>query len=145
MRFLSTIVTPDNEAIILFKGEKYHVKFELLFDKYTKPDDAGGTPICHGCKFHIFKRVPDDTPLSNSVYGGHYCVVWSPYPNFIQDQVCPATDDGIPYDFLCTVEDGWGDSGNHNIFIRTEMSKESMELGTHQLNIIDTYVESSCH
>lgn len=49
----------------------------------------------------------------------------------------PYSDDDRPYDFLCMVDNGWGDSGTCNIFILVR----KCELG---YEVEDLYMEYSC-
>lgn len=62
---------------------------------------------------------------------------WGGYPKFRQDASIPCSDAGIPYDFLCMVDNGWGDSGTCNIFVLVRQGQLAYEVE-------DLYMEYSC-
>ena len=45
----------------------------------------------------------------------------------------PCSDDGLPYTYICTIENDWGDMGNGNIFALIRDFK-----------VEDVWVEASC-
>lgn len=130
MKFFKPIYTEDYKAVIPYLGDKYSVEIELIYNDYGMPTD---------CKILEFKRVSEDTPLTKSNFerNSWSLVKWGGSPRFIQDEYYPMTDYDVPYDFLCTVEDGWGDSGNCNVFILTEPYEDGMM-------VVDVFVEASC-
>lgn len=123
LKLIRPIWTNDCEAIILFRGEPYSVKFDIVYDDHGIPSR---------CK--LLELQPTDQSLSED--RGNY-VQWGGYPDFKQDTAIPYSDDDRPYDFLCMVDNGWGDSGTCNIFILVRKG----ELG---YEVEDLYMEYSC-
>lgn len=128
----SSIYTNDNTVVMFLQGKKYKVTVNFEFNDR----ECGGMPT--GGKITI---VPTDEELTVSLdnsKGRHYrdsryLYKFGGFPSFIQNAVEPAADDGCPYDYICTIENGWGDSGNGNLFalIRNGV-------------VEDVYVEASC-
>lgn len=116
MKFLSPIFTNDCEASILFRGEPYFVKFEIKYDDDGVPDTC-----------EILEFYPTKQPLDIS-YGYRGYVKWGWYPDFRQSAVIPCSDDNRRYDFLCTVDNHWGDSGTCNIFVLVKRSPLGYEI-----------------
>jgi hypothetical protein len=132
MKFFKPIYTEDYEAIIPFRGQKYSVEIEIIYEDYGMPT---------GCAILDFKKLSESADISVSSNSRSPLVKWGGSPRFIQDEYYPIADDGTPYDFLCTVENSWGDSGNCNIFILVE----ERELGdSFFYEIKDVFVEASC-
>jgi hypothetical protein len=123
LKLVRSIWTNDCEASILFRGEPYFVKFDIVYDDHAIPSRCDLLEFC-----------PTKQPLDED--RGSY-VQWGGYPHFKQDTAIPYSDDGIPYDFLCMVDNGWGDSGTCNIFILVRKG----ELG---YEVEDLYMEYSC-
>lgn len=123
MKLLLPIWTDDCEATILFRGEPYFVKFEIVYDDHGVP---------HRCD--LLRFCPAQLPLDED--RGNY-VQWGGYPHFKQCEVMPFADDGRPYDFLCMVDNGWGDSGTCNIFVLVRQGQTGYEVE-------DLYMEYSC-
>lgn len=58
----------------------------------------------------------EEPPTVSSNKRGEY-YKFGGYPRFIQNEYCPcAAEDMKPYTYICTIENGWGDCGNGNIF-----------------------------
>jgi hypothetical protein len=123
LKLVRSTWSDDCEAAILFRGEPYFVKFDIVYN------DQG---IPKTCK--ILEFCPTKQELDGS--RGHY-VQWGGWPNFRQDSVKPYSDDGRPYDFLCMVDNGWGDSGTCNIFVLVKQGQMGYEVE-------DLYMEYSC-
>ena len=134
MQFLNEIYTDEWAAVILYRGEKYAVSVDLVYD-------VCGVPV--SCVVH-FKPAPhaavtlSKKNLSSKYRRCSYEVKWGGWPHFIQDEVWPASDDGIPFDYLCTINTEWGDAGNVNIFILTTKTAAGYV-------VLESYVEASCH
>lgn len=126
MKFLPTIYTNDLEVSMLIRGNPYFIKLELIYDDNGIPDRIEVLEFCST------KQSLDEKDW----YSGAY-VSWGGWPRFRQFEVRPANDDGVPYDFLCTINNHWGDMGNCNIFV--EFSGPN-----HDLVIKDIYMEFSC-
>jgi hypothetical protein len=123
LKLVRPVWTTDCEANIIFRGEVYFVKFDIVYDDYGVPSR------CNLLEFSPTVGIP------NKDYG-HY-VQWGGWPRFRQESIKPYSDDGRPYDFLCMVDNGWGDSGTCNIFILVRKG----ELG---YEVEDLYMEYSC-
>lgn len=117
MKFLKPIWTNELEATILINGVRTYVALELEYDDSGCPEK---------CNLLDFDQV-DTGPLTISK--GTY-VKWGGWPDFIQGEICPTGDDLVPYFYLCTIYNNWGDSGNTNVFI--------------DLRTKDVYIEASC-
>lgn len=126
MQFLSPIYTNEWSATILYRGEKYAVSVELEYDNHGIPDR---------CSVQ-FTSAPH-AELTKST-NHNYEVKCGGWPEFIQGEIWPATDDGNPFDYLCTINTQWGDAGNVNIFISTQKTATGYK-------ILETYLEASCH
>lgn len=123
------IFTYDNDAIIQYRGEPYHVSVEIVYDD-------SGLPIT--CMVSFEKSGQELTKSVNALRNLYY-IKWGGCPIFLQQEIWPISDDCVPYEFLCTVNDCWGDSGNCNIFILT---RKTENLG---YVLERVYMEKSCH
>lgn len=123
MKLVRSIWTDECRAVILFRGEPYSVWFDIVYDDHGIPSHCKLLEFCP-----TYGSLTEDK-------GGY--VQWGGYPKFRQDASIPCSDDGIPYDFLCMVDNGWGDSGTCNIFILVHKG----ELGW---EVEDLYMEYSC-
>jgi hypothetical protein len=135
MNFFKPIYTRDCKATILFRGKKYIVNFQLKCDASYIPN---------GVDIIEFTRVDKTAELTIScdylaTFESRFYVKWGGSPRFIQSEYYPINSDGMIYDFLCTVENCWGDGGNCNIFIDTTIGEDNT------LVINDIFVESSCY
>lgn len=133
------VLTDVGEAVINYKGRRYAVRVEVRIN-----DD--GTP--EGCDVQF--AIEDSAPLTDDQIGmikGSYAK-WGGSPRFLQNELWPMSDAGIQYDYLCTIENEWGDAGNCNIFILTECNIPLN--GLEQANtvpsyrIVDSFMEASC-
>jgi hypothetical protein len=107
----------------MFRGEPYSVWFDIIYDDHGIPSH---------CKLLEFS--PTTQPLSED--RGSY-VQWGGWPKFRQDSINPYSNDGRPYDFLCMVDNGWGDSGTCNIFVLVKQGQIGYEIE-------DLFMEYSC-
>jgi hypothetical protein len=69
--------------------------------------------------------------------GGFY--KWAGFPEFIQSNFQPISDDGRLYHYICTIQNDWGDMGNANVFALLGGWKDD------RLIVEDVFVEASCH
>lgn len=135
IKFFEPIYTSDHAVVMPYKGKKISFKIELKYDDHGIPN---------GCDFLEFKQVDESTPYTASrqapLHVEKYEIKWGGSPRFVQSEYYPMAEDGTRYDFICTIENDWGDCGNCNIFILTEPSDSSDTPFT----ILDIYVEASC-
>ncbi len=125
MKFCPVVYTWETEAVIFYKGHKYFVKLD--FDTTTD------------LKIKVVSFEVSDSELTEGVPScRNYFVKWGGAPRFLQGEVWPMSEKGIPYDYLCTVENEWGDGGNLNVFILTEKVNDCYTVS-------DVYTEASCH
>lgn len=125
MKLIRPVWTNNCEAVILFRGEPYLVKFNIVYDDNSVP-----------CYCHLQEFWPTKEPLDVDDSRGGY-VQWGGCPDFRQDDAIPYSDDYRPYDFLCMVDNGWGDSGTCNIFVLVKQGQIRYEVE-------DLYMEYSC-
>jgi hypothetical protein len=123
MKLRTSIWTDDCEAIIPFRDQAYSVKFDIIYDELGCPE-----------KCNLLEFLPAKDQISKSK--GDY-VQWGGWPKFRQESVKPYSDDGRPYDFLCMVDNGWGDSGTCNIFVLVKQGQIGYEVE-------DLFMEYSC-
>lgn len=135
MKFLPIICTEEYNAVIEYRGQKYSVGIDISYDNDSIPEK------CNISFERVFDKELSVTP--NDYDRGNY-VKWGGYPNFVQGECWPATDEGIPYDFLCTVENQWGDMGNCNVFILTKKVECDVLKDNYHYEIVDVYMEASC-
>ena len=135
MKFLPIICTEEYNAVIEYRGQKYSVGIDISYDNDSIPEK------CNISFERVFDKELSVTP--NDYDRGNY-VKWGGYPNFLQGECWPATDEGIPYDFLCTVENQWGDMGNCNVFILTKKVECDVLKDNYHYEIVDVYMEASC-
>lgn len=131
MRFLNPIYTHEWSAIIIYRGEKYAVSVELEYNNHGMPDRCS-------VQFAPAPNAELTKSIDHNIAGLPYEVKWGGWPEFIQGEIWPATDDGNPFDYLCTINIQWGDNGNVNIFISTQKTATGYE-------VLETYLEASCH
>lgn len=133
MKLIKPIFTNDYQVVISLQDKyglcPYFIEIEI------KHDDSGFPYKCEIVEFCPTKLPLDET---RSDISWDWYIKWGGYPNFIHGEAIPVSDDGIPYTYLCTVENGWGDSGNCNIFLL-------LKDGLFGLKIDDVYMEASCH
>lgn len=122
MRFCPIIHTWETEAVIFYKGQNYFVELDCS--------------DCLRVKVVSFKST--DAELTKGLtHTRVYFIKWGGAPRFLQGDRWPMSEEGIPYDYLCTVENEWGDSGNLNVFILTEKVGDCYYIS-------DVYTEASC-
>jgi hypothetical protein len=125
MKFCPVVYTWETEAVIFYKGHKYFVKLD--FD------------TTNDLKIKVVSFEASDSELTEGVDScRNYFVKWGGAPRFLQGDQWPMSEEGIPYDYLCTVENEWGDGGNLNVFILTEKVNDCYTVS-------DVYTEASCH
>lgn len=115
----------DYEAFIPFRNEPYHIEIDVEYDEDGVPSK---------CNIIHFEPTNYIRKESNSGF-----VKWGGYPDFMQSEYVPMSDDGVPYDFLCCSDRHWGDSGTWNVFV---LVREKDESG--KWIIEDVYMEASC-
>lgn len=136
MKFLPIIYTEEYSAVIEYRGQKYSVEIDILYDNNSVPEK---------CNI-LFERIFDkELTVSKANYFRGNFVKWGGYPRFLQEECWPATDEGIPYDYLCTVDNKWGDMGNCNIFILTKKVECDVLTNNYHYEIVDVYMEASCY
>lgn len=134
MRLLNVVHTDEWAAVILYRGEKYAVAVELEYD-------PSGVPV--RCVVD-FKPAPHQelTPSKENRSSKYrlcsWEVKWGGWPQFLQAEIWPASDAGIPFDYLCTINTEWGDAGNVNVFILTAETAGGYV-------VLESYIEASCH
>lgn len=137
MKLLQPICTEEYNAVIEYRGQKYSVEIDILYD-----DDC----VPKKCTVVSFEKTFDkDLSVSKAKYFKGNFVKWGVCPRFLQEECWPATDEGIPYDFLCTVENQWGDMGNCNIFILTKKVECDVLRENYHYEIVDVYMEANCY
>lgn len=116
-------LTDVSEAVIDYKGRRYAVRVEVRIN-----DD---TP--EGCDVQFVMN--DSASLTEdqigTIKGSH--AKWGGSPRFLQNEFWPVSNAGIQYDYLCTIDNEWGDFGNCNIFILTECDTSNW---SYQKNIL---------
>lgn len=114
------------EAFVPFLGEPYHIEIDVIHDD-------NGIPVkCNIIHFEPTNFIRDEWNKS------HF-IKWGGYPDFMQSEFVPTSDDGVPYIFLCHSDRYWGDSGTFNVFV---LVREKDENG--KWTIEDVYMEASC-
>lgn len=120
----ASIYTDDNSVVMFIQGKKYRVTVNFIFDGFER-DVCSGMPTGGTVKL---EPTDEEVTKSTKRNGEHcsgpdynyrhtsYLYKFGGFPNFIQNGMEPAADDGFPYDYICTIENGWGDSGNGNLF-----------------------------
>lgn len=135
MQNFQPIYNNSPEAIMHIDGIKCKISIEVEYD------EMGGMPL--SAKVEINKT---EEPLSVSdtikgKYGPQVNILsyykWGGYPRFIQNEVCPMSEDGRLYRYLCTINNNWGDMGNGNVFALIKPSEKGFDVE-------DVYVEASC-
>jgi hypothetical protein len=128
MKSHSDIYTNDNTVVMYLNGKKYRVTVKESWGEDGIPNNAD------------VDIVLTDDPLTVGkcekcrLYRGRdYDYKFGGFPYFIQNTVSPCSNEGVPYTYVCTIESGWGDSGNSNIFILIKDDK-----------VLDVYHEASC-
>jgi len=127
VKFLPITWTDECEGMFCYRGMVFNLKFEIIYDENGVPIKA---EIDYCCNTHMSVEMNGDR--------GSY-VKWGGYPHFKQGEVVPISDDGRKYEYICTVDNGWGDSGTCNLFIL--FSKNEVWPGP---EIEDVYLEYSC-
>lgn len=136
MKLLQPICTEEYNAVIEYRGQKYSVEIDILYDNDCVPKK---------CKVVSFEKTLDkDLSVSKDKCFKDNFVKWGGCPRFLQEECWPATDEGIPYDFLCTVENWWGEMGNCNIFILTKKVECDVLRENYHYEIVDVYMEANC-
>lgn len=135
MKFLPIICTEEYNAVIEYRGQKYSVKIDISYDNDSIPEK---------CNISFERTFDEELSVTPNNYDRGNYVKWGGYPHFLQGECWPATDEGIPYDFLCTVENEWGDMGNCNIFILTKKVECDVLRENYHYEIVDVYMEASC-
>lgn len=115
------------ETFVLFRNEPYHIEIDVIYNEDGVPSE---------CKILHFEPT---NYIRNENQSTSDFVKWGGYPDFMQSEYVPTSDDGIPYDFLCCSERHWGDSGTWNVFL---LIREKDENG--KWIIEDVYLEASC-
>lgn len=124
MKFCPVVYTWETEAVIFYKGHNYFVELDICADTL---------------KVKVASFNATDAKLTEGLISTRgYFVKWGGAPRFLQGDRWPMSEEGIPYDYLCTVENEWGDSGNLNVFILTEKVDDCYTIS-------DVYTEASCH
>ena len=121
MKFFRPYYSDDCDNVI-YLNRPYYIKFEVDYDDYGIPSTA-----------RIIEFAPTDkkrNPIGDFVK-------WGGSPEFRQCEYYPLSDNNAVYDYICTVNNNWGDMGNSNLFILFDKSKDVWE-------ILDVYLESSC-
>jgi hypothetical protein len=130
MNFTASIYTNEPNVVMYLNGVKCKVSVEIIYDDYETP----GMPI--NAKVNI---EPTEEPLTVGIKRMAYqCrqpayYKFGGFPVFLQMVSEPCSDDGLPYTYICTIENDWGDMGNGNIFALIRDFK-----------VEDVYVEASC-
>lgn len=119
-KFGVSIHTNEPQVVMFLNGRKYKVKIEIKYDDDAIPVDAE------------VDMKPCNEPLTPSSSKKEY-YKFGGFPRFIQNVFEPVTDDGVPYTYLCTIENNWGDCGNCNIFV---LIKDDV--------VEDVFIEASC-
>lgn len=117
--------------VVEIKGKRYKVFFEESYDEHPWE-----------CNHKYINLEPTDELLSlpdrlieeRDQWRGGYNYKFFGQPNFVQGPVYPADLVGDPCYHLVSIENGWGDSGNYNIFIGFDENNEP--------NV--AYFEASC-
>jgi len=135
MKFLPIICTEEYSAVIEYRGQKYYVEIDILYDNNSAPGK---------CNILFERTLDKELSVSKANYFRGNFVKWGGCPIFRQGECWPATDEGIPYDYLCTVDNKWGDMGNCNIFILTKKVECDVITDNHHYEIVDVYMEASC-
>lgn len=119
---------------MMIDGIKCKITIEVEYDESSSmPIDA---------KLDI-KKTED--PLTESDDHPRCYFKWGGYPEFIQNEVCPMSDDGRHYKYICTINNYWGDAGNGNIFALLEKDWDDEDGDFVGFIVEDVYVEASCH
>jgi len=127
VQFRNPQYTDDIENIIILHGRPYYINLELVYDD-------NGIPM--GVKVLDFE-LNSDRKVNYTKWHA-WSVKWGGFPEFVQGEVVPVSEDGRPYQYICTVNNNWGDNGNCNIFILFSGAKFNQKIE-------DIYLEASCH
>lgn len=112
---------------MFLQGNKYKVTVEESWSDDGVPESATVTVE------PTTEPITVSKPFPHWGYRSRYAYKFGGYPVFIQNPVSPCDDEGFPYTYICTIESGWGDSGNSNIFALIKDDK-----------VLDVYLEASC-
>ncbi len=136
MKFSEPVFTNEDEAVISYKGEKYSVKIDINHDIDGVPSE---------CKVSFDREYSADLSTTKPKYLDGYIVKWGGWPFFRQKECVPISDNGDPYDYLCTVESPfWGDSGVCNIFILTKKVECDTIKDSYHYEVVDVYMDYGC-
>ena len=136
----SSINSAEPTVVMFINGFRCRVSVNVKYDDHT------AMPI--SAKVEI---KPTHEQLTKSSAREEY-YKFGGWPEFVQFPVEPASEDGMPYTFICTINNSWGDSGNANIFALISNNIHSVvdpisgdNLGfINMLEVDDVYVEASC-
>jgi|694.fasta_scaffold12015_39 hypothetical protein len=124
------IYTNENSVVMYLQAKKYKVTVDVEYEDYGMPRSA--TVVIE----------PSDEPVTESLRDpnlAYHYNPWSAYykfggfPVFIQNPVAPCTNEGKPYDYICTINNHWGDDGNGNVFA---LINDGV--------VEDVYIEANC-
>jgi hypothetical protein len=137
MKNTSSIYTNEPNVVMFLNGVKCKVSVNIIYDDYHSP----GMPI--DAKISIERTDEPLTvgiqPANNGWSNRHTAdYKFGGYPFFLQNVVEPCSNDGLPYTYICTIQNNWGDLGNGNVFALIR------NFDVDKIAIEDVFVEASC-
>lgn len=103
------------DFVVAIRGRRYRVVINLANRRRDEPWESEGKSVTL-IPTDDPETEPDRAPPLPGYIGGHYYQFLG-RPRWIQNDHFPAGTTGEPCYNLVTIEDGWGDAGNHNILI----------------------------
>lgn len=137
MRLLPIICTEEYNAVIEYRGQKYAAEIDITYGEDGVPEKCNVS----------FKRVFDkELSVTLDCCDRVNFVQWGGYPQFFQGDGWPVSDEGIPYDFLCKVDNQYGEIriGYCNIFILTKKVECDVLRNNYHYELVDFYMNASC-
>lgn len=119
------IHTNDQSVVMYVLGHKCRVTVDVDYDEYCNMPTNAKVSL---------ELTDEDLTVSESrkqyyKFGG--------YPVFVQSPICPVSAEGIPYTYICTINNNWGDMGNGNVFALIKYRRSILVVD-------DVFVEASC-